>query len=53
VEAGEAEIVHLLVDAGVDVNTTAGATTPLLAAIDTRNVSLMTYLEDHGAREKP
>lgn len=53
VETGEVEIVHALVDAGVDVNTTAGAITPLLAAINTRNVALMTYLEEHGAREKP
>jgi len=53
VEGGETEIVHLLVERGVDVNTTAGAITPLLAAIEARNVALMTYLEDHGAREKP
>ncbi|HTO87279.1 MAG TPA: ankyrin repeat domain-containing protein [Thermoanaerobaculia bacterium] len=53
VEAGDLEIVHMLVEAGVDVNTTAGATTPLLAAIEARNVTLMIYLEDHGAREKP
>jgi ankyrin repeat protein len=53
VEGGETEIVHLLVERGVDVNTTAGATTPLLAAIEARNVALMTYLEEHGAREKP
>ena len=53
VEEGETEIVHLLVERGVDVNTTAGAITPLLAAIEARNFALMTYLEDHGAREKP
>lgn len=53
IEAGEAGIVHMLVDAGADVNTTVGGVTPLLAAIGTRNVELMTYLEDHGAREKP
>jgi ankyrin repeat protein len=53
VEAGEVEIVHMVVDAGADVNTTANGTTPLLAAIETRNVALMTYLESHGAREKP
>lgn len=53
VEKGEIEIVHLLVERGVDVNTTAGAIPPLLAAIEARNVALMTYLEDHGAREKP
>jgi ankyrin repeat protein len=53
VEAGDVEIVHMVVDAGANVNTTAAGTTPLLAAIDTRNVALMTYLENHGAREKP
>lgn len=53
VERGEVEIVHVLVEAGVDVNTHGGANTPLLAAIEARNVALMTYLEDHGAREKP
>ena len=53
VEAGDVEIVHMLVEAGVDVNTTAAANTPLVAAIETRNVALMTYLESHGAREKP
>jgi ankyrin repeat protein len=53
VEGGETAIVHLLVERGVDVNSTAGAITPLLAAIDARNVALMTYLEEHGAREKP
>jgi hypothetical protein len=42
-----------LVEAGVDVNTHHGANTPLVAAIETRNVGLMTYLEEHGAREKP
>jgi ankyrin repeat protein len=53
VEDGETEIVHLLVERGVDVNTTAGAIPPLLAAVETRNFALMTYLEEHGAREKP
>jgi len=53
VETGQTEIVHLLVERGVDVNTTAGAITPLLAAIEARNFALMTYLEEHGAREKP
>lgn len=53
VENGQADIVHVLVEAGVDVNTHATAITPLVAAIQTRNVALMTYLEDHGAREKP
>jgi len=53
VENGQADIVHVLVEAGVDVNSQATAITPLVAAIQTRNVALMTYLEDHGAREKP
>lgn len=53
VENGQTEIVHMLVEAGVDVNTTHAATTPLVAAISKRNVALMTYLEEHGAREKP
>jgi len=35
------------------VNCHPGANTPLTAAIETRNVALMTYLEEHGAREKP
>lgn len=53
VENRDTEIVHILVDAGVNVNTHQGANTPLVAAIETRNVALMTYLEEHGAREKP
>jgi ankyrin repeat protein len=53
VENSEVDIVHVLVEAGVDVNSHATAITPLVAAIQTRNVALMTYLEDHGAREKP
>jgi ankyrin repeat protein len=53
VEEEEEAIVHLLVEHGVDVNCRPGAHTPLLAAIEARNVALMTYLEDHGAREKP
>jgi ankyrin repeat protein len=53
VENGEADIVHILVERGVNVNCRPGANTPLTAAIDARNVALMTYLEDHGAREKP
>jgi hypothetical protein len=36
-----------------DLNTRAAAMTPLVAAIESRNVALMTYLEEHGAREKP
>jgi hypothetical protein len=53
VENGQAEIVHILVEAGVDVNCHPTANTPLVAAIEARNVAIMTYLEDHGAREKP
>jgi hypothetical protein len=53
VEEQDEPIVHLLVEHGVDVNCRPGANTPLLAAIEARNVALMTYLEDHGAREKP
>jgi Ankyrin repeats (3 copies) len=53
IESGQTEIVHLLVEAGVDVNGSTAAIPPLLAAIQTRNVALMTYLEEHGAREKP
>jgi hypothetical protein len=53
VENGQVELVHVLVEAGVDVNTQATAITPLVAAIERRDVALMTYLEDHGAREKP
>jgi ankyrin repeat protein len=53
VENGEADIVHVLVESGVDVNRRTSGTTPLVAAIEKRNVALMTYLEEHGAREKP
>jgi len=53
VENGQSDIAHVLVDAGVDVNSHRSANTPLVAAIEARNVPLMTYLEDHGAREKP
>ena len=53
VESEDSEMVHTLVDAGVDVNCQPGANTPLVAAIEARNVALMTYLEEHGAREKP
>ena len=52
-ENGQSDIVHVLVEAGVDVNSRATAITPLVAAIQTRNVALMNYLEEHGAREKP
>jgi len=53
VEEEEVEIVHLLVEHGVNVNSHHGANTPLVAAIEARNFALMTYLEVHGAREKP
>ena len=53
IESRQFEIAHILVDAGVDVNTHRGAITPLVAAIEARNAALMTYLEAHGAREKP
>jgi len=53
VEHEEAEIVHILVEAGVDVNCHPPGNTPLVAAVEARNFELMTYLEDHGAREKP
>ena len=53
VESGQEEIVHILVEAGVNVNSRPTAITPLVAAIQTRNVALMTYLEEHGARENP
>jgi len=53
VETGQTAIVHNLVEHGVDVNCRPTANTPLLAAIESRNVDLMTYLEEHGAREKP
>ena len=53
IETGETRIAHLFVDAGVDPNCHPGALTPLLAAIEARDVAMMTYLEEHGAREKP
>jgi ankyrin repeat protein len=53
VESGQEEMVHILVEAGVNVNSRPTAITPLVAAIQTRNVALMTYLEEHGARENP
>lgn len=53
VEANDVDMLHLLVDAGANVNSTASGVTPLLAAINSRNVALMTYLEEHGARENP
>jgi ankyrin repeat protein len=53
VESEDLDIVHTLVEAGVNINCRPGANTPLVAAIEARNVALMTYLEEHGAREKP
>jgi hypothetical protein len=53
IESGETEIAHILVDAGVNVNCHPGANTPLVAAIEARDEAMMTYLEEHGAREKP
>lgn len=53
IESGQTKIAHLLVDAGVDVNCRPGANTPLLAAIEVRDEAMMSYLEAHGAREKP
>jgi ankyrin repeat protein len=53
VEEEDVDIVHLLVEHGVNVNCHPGANTPLTAAVDARNYALMTYLEEHGAREKP
>jgi len=53
IESGNVEIAHILVDAGVNVNCRPGALTPLVAAVEARNLPLVTYLEDHEAREKP
>jgi hypothetical protein len=53
IERDEIEIAHIFVEAGVDVNCHPGANTPLVAAIEARDATLMTYLEEHGAREKP
>lgn len=52
VEADQPDIVHLLVEKGVDANAALQRGSPLGAAIATRNVALMTYLEEHGATEK-
>jgi hypothetical protein len=53
IESDQVEIAHILVEAGVDVNCRPGANTPLVAAIEARDAALMSYLEEHGAREKP
>jgi Ankyrin repeats (3 copies) len=50
-ENSEDEIVHVLVEAGVDVNTPRAASTPLTAAINAQNGALIIYLEQHGARK--
>jgi ankyrin repeat protein len=52
-ENREAELARVLIEAGVPINTPHAASTPLVAAIGARDVALMTYLEAHGAREKP
>jgi hypothetical protein len=53
VQAGEAEVVRILVESGVNVNGDFGGITPLLAAIERRDAKIMAYLEAHGARERP
>ena len=53
IEAREFESARILVDAGGDPNCDPGPLTPLVAAIEARNVPMMSYLEEHGAREKP
>lgn len=52
VDANEAAIVHLLVEHGVNANTPSSVGSPLGVAIASRNVALMTYLEEHGATER-
>jgi hypothetical protein len=52
IEAHNDEIARILVEGGVDVNCNPGPT-PLVAAIEARNVAMMTLLEQRGAREKP
>lgn len=52
VELNEADIVHLLVEHGVDVNAQSGGRSPFGTAIAARNVVLTTYLEEHGATER-
>ena len=47
------DVVHALVEGGVPVNFTNTASTPLLGAIQARDLALVTYLEAHGARERP
>jgi hypothetical protein len=52
VENNDIDLVHLLVESGVDVNGGSGEVTPFGAAIASRNLALMTYLEDHGGTER-
>ena len=52
VENNDVDLVHLLVESGVDVNGGSGAVTPFGAAIESRNVVIMTYLEEHGGTER-
>jgi hypothetical protein len=51
VNQGDMETVRMLLDAGADVNPRSGMS-PLLLAIEHRDVAIMTLLEEHGAREK-
>ena len=53
IERRQNDVAHLLVEAGIDVNSNYGALTPLLAAIEARDEAMVTYLEQHGARERP
>lgn len=52
IEARDDAIARILVEGGVDVNCNPGPT-PLVAAIEARNVAMIGYLEQRGAREKP
>jgi ankyrin repeat protein len=52
VENNDVDLVHLLVESGVDVNGGSGPVTPFGAAIESRNVVIMTYLEEHGGTER-
>jgi hypothetical protein len=52
-ENRQMDVVRALVEGGVPVNTRHAASTPLIAAIEARDVAMMTYLEEHGARENP
>ena len=52
VNQDDIEMVGMLLAAGADVNPRTGIP-PLLIAIEHRNVAIMTFREEHGAREKP